>query len=214
MNRKHLLRGALAAVAALATIGLGGFAAPEKFPSAVFAGGCFWTMEHDFELLPGVVKVVSGYSGGRESHPTYEEVSGETTGHLEAVRVTWDPSKTNYATLVNRYWRMIDPTDAAGQVCDRAPSYHSAIFVDSPQERRIAEQSLAAIDKGPLKGRIATQIRPAMTFWPAEAYHQGYATTHALDYALYRRGCGRDVRLKQIWGDDAEPVASERRLHR
>lgn len=209
MNRSRLLLPALAAL--VSVFGVGAFAAPPRLQTAVFAGGCFWTMEHDFELLPGVVKVVSGFSGGKEPHPTYEQVGTETTGHLEAVQVTWDPAKTSYATLVNRYWRMIDPTDAAGQVCDRAPSYHSAIFVATPEQKRLAEESEAAIDKGALKGRIATQIRPAVTFWPAEDYHQRYAERHPIEYGLYAQGCGRNARLKQIWGDDAEPYASQHR---
>jgi peptide-methionine (S)-S-oxide reductase len=208
MNRNTSLLAAFGVLVSLAASSA--LSAPARLQSAVFAGGCFWTMEHDFELLPGVVKVVAGYSGGREKNPTYEEVSAERTGHLESVKVTWDPSKTSYKALVDRYWRMIDPTDASGQVCDKGPSYHSAVFVDSPEEERIAKASEAEIDKGPLKGKIATQIRPAMTFWPAEAYHQGYARSHPLEYGAYRRGCGRDVRLKQIWGADAEPIASER----
>jgi peptide-methionine (S)-S-oxide reductase len=186
-------------------------AAPAKLETAVFAGGCFWTVEHDFELLPGVVKAVAGYSGGKEPHPTYAEVSSERTGHLESVQVTFDPAKISYARLVNRFWRMIDPTDAEGQVCDHGPSYHTAIFVSTPEQKATAEASKAEIDTGRLKGRIATQIRPAMTFWPAEEYHQHFATTHADRYNDYRWGCGRDAVLKRIWGDDAEPAASERR---
>jgi peptide-methionine (S)-S-oxide reductase len=193
--------------AAVAVHAPGAFAAPPKLETAVFAGGCFWTIEHDFELLPGVVKAVSGYSGGTQPRPTYPN----HPGYLESVQVTWDPAKTSYARLVNRFWRMIDPTDAAGQVCDQGPSYHTAIFVASPEQRAAAEASLAEIDKGPLKGRIVTQIRPAMPFWPAEDYHQRFATTHFERYSEYRFGCGRDVVLKRIWGADAEPFASEHR---
>jgi peptide-methionine (S)-S-oxide reductase len=200
--------------AVLAAASSSAFAAPPKLESAVFAGGCFWTVEHDFELLPGVVKAEAGYSGGREPNPTYDEVSSERTGHLESVRVTWDPTKTSYAVLVNRFWRMIDPTDAEGQVCDHGPSYHSAIFVASPQQRAAAEASKAEIDRWALKGRIVTQIRPAMTFWRAEDYHQHFAVNHPDRYGAYRVGCGRDAVLKRIWGNDAEPVASERRAHR
>lgn len=203
---------AAAALAAALLSGTSAVAAAPRYETAVFAGGCFWTMEHDFELLPGVVKVVAGFSGGKETHPTYEQVSSERTGHLEAVQVTWDPAKTSYARLVNRFWRMIDPTDTEGQACDKGPSYHSAIFVASPEQQRAAEASRAEIDRGALKGRIATQIRPAATFWPAEDYHQHFATTNAVRYNAYRWGCGRDAVLKRIWGDDAEPAASERRL--
>ena len=202
------------AAAALAAASAGAFAAPPKLESAVFAGGCFWTIEHDFELLPGVVKVTAGYTGGNEPHPTYDAVSSEKTGHVEAVRVLYDPAKISYARLTNRFWRMIDPTQANGQACDHGPSYQSAIFYASPEQRRIAEASKAEIDQGALKGRIVTQIRPAGAFWPAESWHQGFATTHADRYAAYRAGCGRDAVLKRIWGDDAEPAASERRGRR
>jgi peptide-methionine (S)-S-oxide reductase len=198
------------AAAALAAASAGAFAAPPTLESAVFAGGCFWTIEHDFELLPGVVKVTAGYTGGNEPHPTYDQVSGEKTGHVEAVQVTFNPAKIGYAQLTNRFWRMIDPTQADGQACDHGPSYQSAIFYASPEQRRIAEAAKAEIDQGVLKGRIVTQIRPATTFWPAERWHQHFATAESARYAAYRAGCGRDAVLKRIWGDDAEPAASER----
>lgn len=211
MNRRFA---ALAfAAAALAAAPAGAFVAP-KLDTAVFAGGCFWTIEHDFELLPGVVKVTSGFTGGETPNPTYEAVSGETTGHVEAVQVVFDPAKTSYARLVNRFWRMIDPTQANGQACDHGPSYQSAIFYASPEQHRDAEASKAEIDKGALKGRIVTQIRPAAKFWPAESWHQRFAMAHPDQYARYRAGCGRDAVLKRIWGDDAEPAASERRERR
>jgi peptide-methionine (S)-S-oxide reductase len=202
------------AAAALAAPSAGAFAAPPRLESAVFAGGCFWTIEHDFELVPGVGKVVAGFTGGKAPHPTYDQVSGEKSGYVEAVQVFYDPARTSYAKLTNRFWRMIDPTQADGQACDHGPSYQSAIFYASPEQRSVAEASKAEIDKGPLKGRIVTQIRPASTFWPAESWHQRFATTHAAQYAAYRAGCGRDAILKRIWGDDAEPAASERRGRR
>jgi len=167
---------------------------------AVFAGGCFWTMEHGLEDIPGVVSAVSGYTGGHTAHPTYEDVSSERTGHLEAVRVTFDPSKITYAQLVDRYWRLIDPTDDGGQACDRGPSYHSAIFVSSPEQRRIAEASRAAIDTGKLRGHIVVPIRDAVPFWPAEDYHQHFTQKEPMRYQAYRVGCGRDEILRQIWG--------------
>ena len=167
---------------------------------AIFAGGCFWTMEHGLETIPGVVSAVSGYTGGREAHPTYDEVSSERTGHVEAVRVTFDPSKISYAQLVDRYWRLIDPTDGGGQACDQGPSYHAAIFVSSPEQRRIAEASRAAIDTGKLRGHIVTPIRDATAFWPAEEYHQHFTQKEPLRYQAYRVGCGRDAILHQIWG--------------
>lgn len=208
MTRAFALSALAAALIAGAAPGV--FAAPPRLETAIFAGGCFWTIEHDFELLPGVVKAEAGYSGGKEAHPTYEQVSSERTGHLESVRVTYDPSRTSYAILVNRFWRMIDPTASNRQACDAGPSYQSAIFVAGPEQQRLAEASRAEIDKGQLKGKIVTQIRPASTFWPAEPWHQHFAVTHAAQYGRYREGCGRDEVLKHIWGDDAEPVHSER----
>ena len=154
---------------------------------AIFAGGCFWTMEHGLEDIPGVVSAVSGYTGGREPHPTYDEVSSERTGHVEAVRVTFD-------------WRLIDPTDGNGQACDQRPSYHAAIFVSSPEQRRIAEASRAAINTGRLRGRIVTPIRDATPFWPAEEVHQHFTQKEPMRYQAYRMGCGRDGILRQIWG--------------
>lgn len=174
-------------------------AAPPKAQTAIFAGGCFWTMEHGLEAIPGVTSAVSGYTGGRTAHPTYEDVNTERTGHLEAVKVTFDPTKITYRQLVDRYWRLIDPTQTDGQACDRAPSYHSAIFVASPEQRRDALASEAAIDTGRMKGRIATQIRDAGPFWPAEAYHQHYADKNPLQYGLYAAGCGRGALLKEVW---------------
>ena len=185
----------------IAVFALSGVAAAQvPLQSAVFAGGCFWSMEHDMEPVPGVVQVVAGYAGGHLAHPTYADVSSETTGHLESVKVTFDPAKISYAALVERYWHMIDPTDSGGAFCDRGSSYQSAIFVAGPDQRRIAEASRAALERGPLKGRIVTQIRDAGPFWPAETYHQHYASKHPIDYAAYRAGCGKDRRLKQVWG--------------
>jgi methionine-S-sulfoxide reductase len=182
-------------IAALLTAGSAS-AAPQ-LETAVFAGGCFWSLE----TIPGVVNAVSGYAGGREPHPTYEEVSTERTGYLESVQVTFDPSRISYAQLLDRYWRLTDPTDGGGQACDRGSSYRPAIFVNSPEQFRIAEQSKAALAAGPLRGRpIATAIRPAMPFWPAEAYHQHYAERNPLAYGAYRIGCGRDGVLKALWG--------------
>jgi peptide-methionine (S)-S-oxide reductase len=182
-----------------AAIALPAFA-QAKLETAVFAGGCFWTMEHGLETIPGVVKAVSGYSGGHLKNPRYEDVVTETTGHLESVQVTYDPSKISYRQLVDRYWRLIDPTDDGGQACDRGPSYHSAIFVASPQQLAAAQASVATINTGKLKGRIVTPIRAAATFYPAEDYHQQFTIKNPLRYNAYRVGCGRDGVLKRIWG--------------
>ncbi|MDR3512962.1 MAG: peptide-methionine (S)-S-oxide reductase MsrA [Caulobacteraceae bacterium] len=200
----RLLAGLAALLALAGPLSLAGaLAAQPRLEVAVFAGGCFWSMEHDMERVPGVVAVVSGYAGGQVAHPTYEQVSSETTGHLESVKVTFDPARISYAGLVERYWHMIDPTDAGGAFCDRGSSYHSGIFVSGPDQRRIAEASLAALRRGPLGGRVVTPVRDATVFWPAEAYHQHYADRHPVDYAAYRLGCGKDRRLRQIWGEQA-----------
>jgi len=174
--------------------------AQTRLETAVFSGGCFWTMEHGLETIPGVVKAVSGYTGGHVPHPTYADVTTETTGHYESVQVTYDPSRISYRQLTDRYWRLIDPTDDGGQACDRGPSYRSAVFVASPEQRRAAEESLAAINTGKLKGHIATRILPAQTFWPAEDYHQQFTVKNPVRYNAYRIGCGRDGILKSIWG--------------
>ncbi|QUD86006.1 peptide-methionine (S)-S-oxide reductase MsrA [Phenylobacterium montanum] len=174
-----------------------------KLETAVFAGGCFWSMQHDMAPIRGVVSTEVGYEGGHVDHPTYEQVSSETTGHLESVKVTFDPAKVSYAALVEHYWRLIDPTDDGGAFCDRGPSYHSAIFVTSDQ-RHAAEASLAALNKDKrFAGHIVTQIRPATTFWPAEGYHQHYADKNPVNYFRYRVGCGKDGRVKQLWGAEA-----------
>jgi peptide-methionine (S)-S-oxide reductase len=188
---------ALAAAFALA-LAAPAFAAQPQ--TAIFSGGCFWSMQHDMEHIPGVISTLVGYTGGHIDHATYEQVSTETTGHLESIKVTFDPAKISYVALVQRYWHVIDPTDDGGAFCDRGASYHSAIFVASPEQRRIAEASKAALERGPLKGKIVTPIRDAMPFWPAEDYHQHYSDKNAFAYGAYRIGCGKDGVLKRIWG--------------
>jgi len=170
--------------------------------TAIFAGGCFWSAETDIEDVPGVVSAVSGYTGGRIANPTYEQVSSETTGHVEAVRVTFDPARISYAALVHRFFRTIDPTDGGGQFCDRGESYHTAIFVQNPAQARVAAAEKADANRV-LRGRVVTPIRAAAPFWPAEAYHQDYARRNPVAYGLYRRGCGRDARLRAVWGAQA-----------
>jgi peptide-methionine (S)-S-oxide reductase len=163
--------------------------------TAVFAGGCFWSVEKFFEAAPGVVRAVSGYSGGAMSNPIY----GDHEGHLEAVQVTYDPAKTSYSKLVDHFFRNIDPTDPNGQICDLGPSYRTAIFVASAEERQMAEAAKARV-AGVLKKTVATQVRPGMRFWTAEAYHQDFAKKNPARYEAYRIGCGRDRRLKAVWG--------------
>ena len=173
-------------------------AAPVR-ETAIFAGGCFWCVEHDMKVIPGVVSAVSGYTGGHVAKPTYEDVTSETSGHLESVKVTFDPAKISYAALVGRFMRLIDPTDAGGQFCDRGQSYQSAIFVSGAAQRAAAQAILAQLQTTPLKDKIVTPIRDAVTFWPAEGYHQNYSNKNPLRYNLYRQGCGRDARVKAVW---------------
>jgi peptide-methionine (S)-S-oxide reductase len=193
---KHLASLAVGLAIALAAPAI----AASNLQSAVFSGGCFWSMQHDLEHVPGVTDTVVGYAGGTQPHPTYEQVSSESTGYLESIKVTFDPAKITYAQLVQRYWHAIDPTDAGGAFCDRGHSYQSAIFVDSPEQRHIAEASKAVLEQGALKGRIVTPIRDAGTFWPAEGYHQHYSDKNPEAYGEYRTGCGKDAALRRIWG--------------
>jgi len=177
-------------------------AAPaRKLAKATFAGGCFWCMEPPFESLPGVVSVTAGYTGGRKEDPTYKEVSAGWTGHVEAVQVLYDPSRISFERLLDVYWHNIDPTDGTGQFCDHGSQYRPVIFVHDEEQRRLAEASKAALEKSrPFPGPIVVEIVPAATFWPAEEYHQHYHSKNPIRYAYYRRGCGRDARLKELWG--------------
>jgi peptide-methionine (S)-S-oxide reductase len=190
----------IAAFALLLGASTPGLARAAPLQTAVFSGGCFWCMEHDMKAIPGVVSVESGYTGGTVDHPTYEEVSSETTGHYESVKVIFDPAKIDYGFLLYRYWKLIDPTDNGGQFCDRGPSYRPAIFVANPQQRAIAQKSEADAQKQLKHGKIIVPILPLKTFWPAEAYHRDYAHTHMIEYNIYRVGCGRDATLKKVWG--------------
>jgi peptide-methionine (S)-S-oxide reductase len=168
---------------------------------ATFAGGCFWCMEPPFEKLPGVVSVTSGYTGGHGKNPTYEEVTSGSTGHAEAVEVVYDPSAVSYRKLLEVYWRNIDPTVKDRQFCDVGTQYRTAIFYHDGEQRRLAEESLSELAKSkPFKEKIVTQIVPASEFYPAEEYHQDYYKKNPLRYQYYRAGCGRDARLKQVWG--------------
>lgn len=176
-------------------------AAPAKAArteTAVFAGGCFWCTEADFEKVPGVVSAVSGYTGGRTERPTYEQVSANDTGHYEAVLVRYDPARVSYAQLARYYFRTVDPTDAGGQFCDRGSSYRTAIFA-SPGQAAAAQAAKAGAEKA-LGRRLATPILPAARFWPAEGYHQDYYRKNSLKYRFYRSRCGRDARLDELWG--------------
>ena len=165
---------------------------------AVFAGGCFWCTESDFDKIPGVLSTTSGYIGGRIANPTYKQVSGGGTGHIEAVRVTYDPKKVSYATLTSRFFRTVDPLDDGGQFCDRGDQYRSAIFVADERQRQVAAAAKASAAAA-LKKPIATLILPTATFYPAEAYHQDYYKKNPVRYQYYRLSCGRDARLKKVW---------------
>lgn len=174
---------------------------------AVFAGGCFWCMEPPFEKLPGVLEVIAGYTGGSARAPSYERVSAGRTGHVEAVRVIYDPARLSYGELVEVFWRQVDPTDASGQFVDRGPQYATAIFVANPVERRIAEASKARLaTSGRFDKPLVTPVRDRRPFWPAEDDHQDYYKRNPLRYRYYRYGSGRDAFLDGVWGKDREAL--------
>jgi len=166
---------------------------------AVFAGGCFWSVESNFEHMPGVVSAVSGYAGGSRANPTYEQVSSGIGGHVEAVQVTFDPARISYRQLVDRFWRTIDPTDANGQFCDTGAAYGTAVFATAAQ-KPAAEASRAAAVAVIGARRFTTPVRDAVRFWPAEAYHQDFARLNPVRYGGYSRFCGRAARLRAVWG--------------
>jgi peptide-methionine (S)-S-oxide reductase len=171
---------------------------PAAAATAIFAGGCFWCTEADFEKVPGVKSAVSGYTGGTTANPTYEQVSAGGTGHYEAVKIRYDPARVSYAQLADYYFRTVDPLDAGGQFCDRGESYRTAIFALDEAQRKIAEAEKAEAEKA-LGQKIVTPVLPAATFHPAEAYHQDYYKKNSLKYGFYRSRCGRDARLKEVW---------------
>jgi peptide-methionine (S)-S-oxide reductase len=178
-------------------------ASAAKTETAIFSGGCFWCMESDMKAVPGVVSVESGYTGGTLRNPSYQDVVTERTGHYESVRVTFDPARLTYRQLLDRYWKLVDPTDDGGQFCDRGPSYKPAVWVNGPVQEKAAQESRLAAAKNLRTGRMLTQILPAQTFYPAEEYHRDYAKRHAVQYEMYRVGCGRDARLADVWGKAA-----------
>lgn len=168
--------------------------------TAVFAGGCFWCTESDFEKVSGVISAESGYTGGAVSNPSYEQVSAGGTGHTEAVRVVYDPAKISYRQLVEHFWRTIDPTVKDRQFCDTGSQYRSAIFWTTDSERKEAEASLEDLRRSQRFKEIYTQVTKAGPFYAAEEYHQDYYKKNPIRYAYYRRGCGRDARLAEVWG--------------
>ena len=170
---------------------------------AIFAGGCFWCMEPPYDKLDGVLSTVSGYIGGSAEDATYERTSSGRTGHYEAIRVEYDPARVNYETLLRVFWRNVDPFDPNGQFCDKGPQYRTGIFPLSNKQRELAERSKQAlVSQAAGRAEIVTEILPAGEFYPAEAYHQDYYKKNPSRYKFYRWNCGRDRRLRQIWGKD------------
>jgi methionine-S-sulfoxide reductase len=173
-----------------------------KIEKATFAGGCFWCMEHAFEKIDGVIKVISGYTGGHTENPTYEEVCTGRTGHVEAAQILYNPDKVTYQNLLDVYWMQIDPTDEGGQFVDRGSQYKTAIFYHNDEQRRSAEISKKNLIKsGRYEAPTVTEIRKFSIFFEAEEYHQGYCKKNPLKYKYYRDRSGRDLCLKKIWGD-------------
>jgi peptide-methionine (S)-S-oxide reductase len=168
---------------------------------ATFAAGCFWCVERDFDKVPGVISTTNGYTGGHTDNPDYDSVATGDTGHVEAMQVVYDPARVSYETLLAAFWQTVDPIDDRGQFCDRGPQYRPAIFAHSPEQRRLAEASIAAMQaSGLFKRRIAVKVSDASKFTPAEPEHQDYHKRNPIRYMIYRFGCGRDQRLQQIWG--------------
>lgn len=172
--------------------------------TATFAGGCFWHIEHSFEQVAGVKTAVSGFSGGRTANPTYEQVATRTTGHAEAVQVTYDPNKVSYAQLVDVFWHSIDPTDAGGQFCDRGDEYRTVVFYRTAEEKREIEDSMKRIAAtAKLGAPIVTEVVPVAAFYPAEDYHQDFYKTNPVRYHGHSVGCGGQARLAKLWGKAA-----------
>ncbi len=192
-------------VAGLLLAGASASTAQEPKPAtevAIFAGGCFWCMEPPFDKLDGVLATVSGYIGGSAEDADYRSVVSGRTGHYEAVRIEYDPARVDYAALLEVFWRNVDPFDARGQFCDKGPQYLTAVFALDDRQREVAEESRAALVQRTSKhGKIRTEILPAPEFFPAEEYHQDYYLKNPVRYKFYRWNCGRDQRLKAIWGD-------------
>lgn len=172
--------------------------------TAVFAGGCFWCMEPPFDKLEGVFATTSGYTGGHTDKPTYKQVSSDTTGHYEAIEISYDPSKIDYATLLNVFWHNVDPLDAKGQFCDKGESYRTAIFYNSDEQKKLAQASKKElVESGYFNEDVVTVIEAIITFYPAEEYHQDYYQKSPVRYKYYRFACGRDNRLEELWGEVA-----------
>jgi peptide-methionine (S)-S-oxide reductase len=192
----------LAIASLVVLIGIAAAPAPQV-ETATFAGGCFWCMQPPFEKLHGVISVKAGYTGGAVKNPTYEDVSGGGTGHRESVEVVYDPRVISYGQLLDVFWRNIDPTDDSGQFCDHGSQYRSAIFYHDAQQKSLADQSRAAVERK-LRKTVVTEVIAASAFYPAEEYHQDYYRKNPVRYKFYRFNCGRDQRLTEIWGSAPE----------
>ena len=204
MQGRSSIRGALMALS-VAVAAHAGAQAPKDPPPgkalATFAGGCFWCMEAPYDKLDGVITTTSGYMGGTKKNPTYGEVSSGSTGHTEVVQVVYDPAKVSYEKLLDVYWHNVDPTVTDRQFCDVGSQYRTAIFVHTEDQRKAAEKSKDEVAKTkPFKEPIVTPVVAAGDFWPAEDYHQDYYIKNPVRYTYYRTGCGRDARLKSLWG--------------
>jgi len=204
MDRSSPFRAALFAISLVVAAHAAAQAPKDPPPGkalATFAGGCFWCMEAPYDKLDGVVSTTSGYMGGSKKNPTYGEVSSGSTGHAEVVQVIYDPAKVSYDKLLEVYWHNVDPTVTDRQFCDVGSQYRTAIFVHSEDQRKAAEKSKEQVAKTkPFKEEIVTPIVVAGDFWPAEEYHQDYYVKNPVRYTYYRTGCGRDARLKSLWG--------------
>ena len=203
MSVQALTRSGLVAGVLLVASGLAPTSGKSAEPAiAIFAGGCFWCVESDFDQIDGVVETVSGYIGGTLENPGYRQVTAGGTGHYEAVKITYDPARVTYEALLSVFWHSVDPTDAGGQFCDRGESYRTAIFAtdEAQLEKAAATKAQVAMD---LRTDIATAVLKAPTFYPAEGYHQDYYKKSSLKYKFYRYRCGRNARVKDVWGDKA-----------
>ncbi len=185
-------------------LGLAVTASAAEKATATFAGGCFWSEESAFEDVPGVISATSGYIGGQTKNPTYEQVSAGVTGHAESVQVVYDPAKITYEKLLEVFWHNIDPTQPNAQFCDHGSQYRSAIFYSNEAQHKAAEESKRKLEAEPrFQGKIVTEITAASVFYPAEEYHQKYTKKNPFRYNAYREGCGRDARLRAVWGERA-----------
>ena len=179
----------------------------QETEKATFAGGCFWCMEEAFDNVEGVVETVSGYAGGHVEDPSYKEVTRGDTGHYEVVQVTYDPSRVDYEALLDQFWYNVDPLDAGGQFCDRGSQYLTAIFYHNERQQRLARESLRELQRSDrFDQEIQTEIKELDTFYAAEEYHQNYYEKNPMRYNFYKTACGREARLKEVWGDDAGGV--------